>query len=154
MKIEKLNKKGLAEIVITLSLVLIIIAAAFLLYNTLIKPIGTKTLSPEFNCIDLQIKNPITINNVCFSQETNETEATLTRSSENININSLTFIISYENSESSWICENTNSCPGCEILAPGTTKTYFFSEESSKNPKTLSLYYYTCKLGEKNIVKC
>ncbi|MAG27998.1 hypothetical protein CMI47_20930 [Candidatus Pacearchaeota archaeon] len=139
-----MNKKALSNIVAVSLIILLSIAAISLLSVYVFDIIKSPALSPEYSCLNLQLEPPIQIQKACYSSETSEIQLTLKRSSDDLTIDALDFILDNE----AWCCGV--DCPNCEILSQDTTKTYYFPETSD----SISLTFQNCLLDEQEIQAC
>jgi hypothetical protein len=152
-----LNKKGLAETVVTISLIAITLIAVFLSVGNMVKIFAAKSniqISPEFNCIQTQTAlNPeLQMTKACRNAQTNKIEITLTRNAlSNSQIDSLTFAF---DDDSAFSCSDSCGEGICTVPASGETKTYFFSSDNSQNKNSVTLNIEACELDRANILDC
>ncbi|MCH7567819.1 MAG: hypothetical protein IIA87_00185 [Nanoarchaeota archaeon] len=146
----KNNKKGIAEVIGVVFIILISIVSAGILYSSI--NTVTEQLSPAFSCTDIKIQHPTTIEKACYNKETNELEVTIERTiTSNIEINSIGFVTSSDTNSLEFLCGF--SCGGnCVIPDAGETKTYYFDVEGLTNPKTLIISINDCTLESKEIL--
>jgi len=144
------TKKGLSNIIATFSILLITIAC-IVIVATVIKNTSQNILdSPEFNCLNFNIEPPVKTTQACYNPETNKLSVKLEKSiQQDININSLEFIINTVDSTENFIC--SDSCGNCEVLKQGS-KTYYFDFEDP--PTQVALKINNCILQPKEIKKC
>lgn len=142
---NKLNKKAMSEVVSTLILVLLGLTATSLVWLTVDKVIERVQYSPELNCLDILTANPAQIKSACYNSETNETQVTIERNFNELQIKNI-----YFKTNSKWCCGE--NCPGCLILTPGATKTYFLDEETK--PEEITLVLESCTIQTKDVGDC
>ncbi|MFH1431513.1 MAG: hypothetical protein ABIG37_03545 [Nanoarchaeota archaeon] len=144
-----MNKKAISNVIANILIIGIGIIAIILIYAFIRGIILTPQLSPEKNCINLQLNPEISIKEVC--KNTNEIEVILTRISKKTKIDSIDFEIKSTDKSELWCCGE--DCPNCEILEENSKKYYLDSETSE--PKTkLVLYLNKCNIEEKEILEC
>ena len=147
---QNLNKKALSEIVANILMILLSITLIALVSSSIFSLVKNPNLSPGTSCPIIQFNQPIKIDSVCYNEEKQEVELTLSRNSdEKIKIESLKFIISDNSASESFSC--SSSCGNCEILNNGEKKTYYIN---TLNNKKASLIANNCILEEKEIIKC
>lgn len=139
-----MNKKGLSNLIATVFIILLSIAAITTLSTQIFSLVNNPSLSPENSCVFLSTKNIIDITKVCYNTETKETEITLTRNNKNAILDSLKFSLDGE----TYSCDN--SCGTCQIPEIGTQKYYFETKET----KRLSFFINECYIREKTIENC
>jgi hypothetical protein len=148
--LQKINKKGLSQVITSVFIILIVLASIGILFysiNKFIKP----ALSPEFSCIEAQINPPIKIQLVCYNNQTKDIEINLERSiDEKIPVFSMDFIIDTGDSSETFSC--SQSCKNCIILNSGETKKYYFYQD--KQPLTITTKISGCLLETKTIGFC
>lgn len=148
-----LNKKAISNVLAAVLLVpLSIIALVFLAVVTT-NSIQDSFLSPKFSCPQIQIKNPILTQDVCYNISTQDVELKIKRGF-NIYIDSLDFVINTGTQSSRWHC--STSCPDCGVQDEGETKTYYFHIGSFNNNEENTIHVLTesCLLDTKDIVEC
>jgi hypothetical protein len=143
IKQRHLNKKGLSNLIASVLITLLSIAAIATLSTQIFSLVNSPSLSPETSCPILLSKQPIQIIKTCYNTETEETEITLTRNNPNIGVSSLNFLLD----EESFSC--TESCGTCQILQTGTEKYYF-----DKDASQLTLFVNNCFAIQKTIENC
>ena len=139
------NKKGLSEVIATLIMIMLSLIAISMVWITVQSLTKKIQFSPEISCLDIQTKMPLQISSACYNSETKETQFTIERNLENINIENLYFQTNYK-----WCCGL--NCPNCKILDKGTTKTYFLSEETK--PKDASVFIENCLVETRTVGDC
>ena len=147
---DKMNKKGISEVIATVITILISLVAISLVWVVVNSIINEPALAPKFDCLDIQINTPIKIEYACYNLETEEFEVTLGRSLDNYYFEDIEFIIGGEE----WFC--SDNCGNCVILKPNSKKTYFFSTTSAENWefKEAILKINDCILNATMVVKC
>ena len=154
LKQMKINKKALSQIVAGILIMLLAIAAIFVLWHYVSVLIKKPALSPQISCLELQSSKELAIKSACLNETTNELEVDLSRSSlKNNDISSIEFILTNGESSESWVC--TNSCGNCLVLEKGQVKTYFLTTEITNiaNSK-LKISSSNCLLDEKVVLEC
>ena len=141
------NKKGVSNIIATMSLVLLSIIAVGVLWGFVKTTIDNIELSPEISCLDMKTKSTVKIQRACFNSQTKETQITLKRSLTGLTIESLEFATQKNKYQCGLSCNN-----GCTVLNDGTTKTYIFSSQENENQ--INLLYQDCLLDTKEIKNC
>jgi len=137
--------KASTEVIGTVLLIAMVIAVATILFISIRKM--DLAMSPEFSCLEMQTNSIIRINKVCYNSQTNDTEITLLRSSDDFYIESLDFIL---NSNTTYSSEN---CNNCTILEAGESETYYLGPEQQK-PNTAKIIINTCNIGQIDISDC
>ncbi|MFH1271060.1 MAG: hypothetical protein ABII03_05485, partial [Nanoarchaeota archaeon] len=107
-----MNKKGVAEIVLTMTLIAITISAVLFAswsFMNLVTTRGNILESPAFNCLKAQTSsNPvIQIAKACRNSETGDVEVILQRGVTDVYVDALTFAFK----DSTWHC--SSSCANC-----------------------------------------
>lgn len=143
---RSLNKKAMGETVSTFVLIVVAVGAAGLTFYSL-NELFTLDLqsSPALSCTQLELSKPIILRNVCLNEQ-GEIEVLLQRSTDDINIGSITFATE----EKTWTCSET--CSDCNVLEKGRSKIYYLSPE--QDTSKLELYVGTCLIGERTIQPC
>ena len=139
------SKKGVSSIIASVFLIIIIIISISLMAVSLIKLVKLPALSPENSCPLLLSKKPLSIEKVCFNQETNKIEATVQRNSDEIKIDSMKFILDNE----SYICGDF--CGNCQLMDKGASQKYYFTTTTKKE---ITLVANGCLLERKPIKGC
>lgn len=147
----KQNKKGISSTIAVVIMIVIGLAAFSILYLYVSSTVSNVNLSPVFSCYEMQANPPISIPKACYNQNTGEIETTLQRGIQDMQIDSLNFIINSDSSSSNWNC---GECMSCKVLDQGSGKTYFFALTDASTQKTVSVYYNSCLLASKNIEPC
>lgn len=140
------NIRALSEVIGIVLMVVVglsLAATASVLINSIIKQ---ASLSPEVSCLDMQIKNALSIEKACYNQISKDAEITIKAS--NIEIKDLNFIITKKESKT-FSCTN---CNNCVILKNGETKTYYF--QYMDMPEKIAIIANGCFIEEKNIANC
>lgn len=146
---NRINKKGLSQIVATFVILLLAIAAIGVISITLTNISKKAMLSPQLSCFELKTKQPLTIERACYNQQTHDTEITLNRKIDS-NIDAIELILKTENSISKW--QIGNLCTTSIILNKGETKIYYINSE--ENPKEISINIDKCILQTEKIISC
>ncbi len=135
------NKKSMSNIIVSVLLILLAIAAVIIVWQVVKTQINKAQLSPDL-CLNSEIK----IQSSCFNSGTNEVEIKLSRIPEK-QISELDFALNYADKSEVYCCGT--DCPNCLILASGT-KTYYLT---AAKPDSLTLKYGNC-LENKNVEDC
>jgi len=147
------NKRGLSDIVSTSVLIILALASVgFAGYSVMnLLALGDIQSSPTYNCLDLttRLTLPVQITKACINSE-GKVEALIQRSSEELSINSLSFVLEDE----TWTCSQNTCGSACEVLNKGTSKIYHFTPNQNPLDKKLEVYLGTCKIDEKKIGNC
>lgn len=124
-----MNRKGLANIIAMISLILITTIAAVTVSVSVDNFFASSEtqLSSDFSCLDLQSSSVVQIKKACYNAEDGDVELTLERKVSSLDIPQLDFTINGESSES-YSC--SNSCGNCNVLGLGASKTYYFESEA------------------------
>ena len=142
---QNLSKKALSEIVSTVLIIFISLAAITLVFIA-VKDITQKVqFSPEKLCLS----QPMEIKNTCYNSLTSDLQVTITRNNlEQEMISSFIFLVDSNQETLSWQCGN---CNYCKVLDSGE-KTYYISLD--KKPDKVSIKLDSCILDTKNIQDC
>lgn len=145
-------RKALSDVIAMVSLILIGIVVAAIVFAGVRGIIKQSLLSPQ-ECADLQtqIIKPINAEDLCYNITNKELEVTLARASEEPEIRSIGFVVNFNDKSISWVCEE--NCDNCEILKQGIKK-YYISLSEEKMPETLTLMINNCLLEKKEIREC
>ncbi len=117
------NRKGVSSVVSTLLIVLVGIIIVGSIAFIIIR--STVTLSPTASCSSLSINPPISLQNICISSLKDELSLTLKRTIEDTDITILNFELHDGERRAEWLC--SSFCGDCDILEPGSSKTYFLN---------------------------
>jgi len=150
-QVQLQNKRAMAESVATFAMIILAIAAISLAGFSTMKllTLGDVQSSPTYTCLDLTsgFSNPIQLTKACLNPK-GDIEATVKRSNEDLQINSLSFTLQDE----SWTCKE--GCDNCDILEPGTSKTYYLKPDQNPLGKTLKFYVGGCEINGGKVVDC
>jgi hypothetical protein len=137
------NLRGLSEIISALLIISLAIVAISLL--VVVADNLSSRLSPEFSCLELQLRPPITIKRACFNSTTLDTQATLERNLDD------TFLASIEFTLDNQAYSCGPSCGGnCHILNSGNSQTYYFQQKADQ----ITISSSGCILNAKEITIC
>jgi len=142
-------KTGISGVVSTMLIILFAIAVVGIVSVSVIKVVQSPALSPELDCLKLQLDMPITITSSCYNSINDETEVKLTREGDDYKINKINFIIERENGTIENYCCGGSECSLCNVLDRGS-KTYYFNEGGKK----VTLMVEECELDERMIGVC
>lgn len=149
------NKKGNA---IVYNVLIVLISVAFVaILGVLVLDIVKKTsLSPEFSCYDMKLKDHLTISKACYNISTNNLEISIRRDNAEVDFDSLDFSLLINGAVSNWKCGE--SCSTCEVLNEGQFKKYLIDISdfnfSISGTNIVSLNYYGCEMSNKQIIGC
>jgi hypothetical protein len=144
------NKRGFADIVAMVFVILISISSIFLLIG-IVGNISKEQLSPALECNSYQALPPVKILQSCISNE-GEVQVTLNRNFETIKISKLNFALNSGTESTKYEC-GLSCGENCIILNPGETKKYYFTLPSSTSPDKLIISIDNCFIGEKEIAQ-
>lgn len=136
--ILEFGKKAVSQVIAVVLLILLVIGATSVVSIFVIKMVEDPLLSPS-NCLDYQIKPPISIDKVRYDSGEEKLQVTLKRLGDDLDIGSLDFVIKSGSGSSSWCCGE--ECSNCVILEQGT-KDYLFP--GIENPEEVSLVVGDC----------
>lgn len=145
------DKKGVAEIITTVLIILLSITAISmlsLLFTNFYKEID---LSPKTSCIFLKIDIPIRINKACYNSVTEDIEISLSKLAD-IDINDIKFILSKEKESKIWSCGS--GCDTCSIIKNGESRKYFLSVVGLEKQERVAISSSECIFTEKEIIDC
>lgn len=149
------NKKGVAEIITTVLMILLSITAIFMLSSLFTNFYKEINLSPKTNCITLKIDTPIRINKACYNSVTENIEISLSKLAD-VHINDIKFILSKKEESKIWSCGS--GCDTCSIIENGESRKYFLSVigfgKQDKVAISSSESSSECILTEEEIVDC
>lgn len=129
MKKIKMNKKALSQVVATVLIVMLSIIAASTIGYIVIDLAKAPSLSPQASCLDISLLKPVKIESACYNNKTSEIELKMSRSMENLEISSLSFMFSSQaGSSKKWLC--SSDCANCNVLQKGETKIYYLNAPS------------------------
>ena len=77
---QKTNKRGLSDVLTSVLLIMLSVAAIAILGLAINKFLISPQLSPQFSCIDLQTSQHLSAESVCFNATTTPTAACGTKS--------------------------------------------------------------------------
>jgi hypothetical protein len=148
-----MNKKGLAEVVGVIALILITATASVIIAVNVNKVLFNSEiqLSSQSTCLDWQRNLVIQMNSACYNSESGDIELILTRKVSSLEIPLLDFAINSGSDSESYRCGN--SCGNCNVLGIGATKTYYFASEEVQKGKAV-VHIDGCQLDEKEIRVC
>ncbi|MAG07681.1 hypothetical protein CMI46_02600 [Candidatus Pacearchaeota archaeon] len=138
------NKKAISNIVASVLMILLIVAAIATLSTSVLNLVKSPALSPENSCPVLLSKKPIQIQSACYNSVLEETEIIIKRNNDKTTINNLIFSLDNE----AYTC--SNSCGSCQIPTTIGTQKYFFSE----NAEEVTLNVNGCLIEKKEVGVC
>jgi len=148
---QKLNNRAISGLVTTVFIIFLSISAIALIGYTINKFARAPSLSPELSCLEMSTKKPISIENACFNPQTKDIEVTLKRSIEDIQFNTLDFILLSSNNSSSWSCKSSCSC----IIPDASSKrTYYLNVDSITSNSQIAVKINNCALAQALITNC
>ncbi|MEA3329835.1 MAG: archaellin/type IV pilin N-terminal domain-containing protein [Nanoarchaeota archaeon] len=137
-----MNKKAVSGVISTVLMILLVITSTGILASVVMEIVKLPILSPETNCLQIQLDNLIKIQTACYNSETQELKVSLQRNSKTFTIKSLDFAIGDE----TFTC----NCDSCDILAKGNFATYYFD----KNAEQVSVIINGCLVDSADITDC
>jgi len=137
------NKRGLSNLIATVFIILLSMTAITILSTQILSLIRSPALAPEASCPVIISKKLIQVTNACYNQETGEIELTLIKNHNEININSLRFLLDGE----SYLCGD--SCGTCQIIA-SDLQTYYFDKKANQ----VTIFIDNCLTETKEINNC
>ena len=143
----KIGKKAVANIIVVVLLILIVISMVSILSVVVMKMVREPLMAPT-NCLDYQIKTPISISKISYDSSEKRLQITLKRMDDDFDIRSLDFIIKDKSGSSSWCCGE--ECEECVILEKGTQEYYFPNIE---DPSEVSLIVEECFVESSSGIK-
>src|SRR3989344_7892888 len=156
-KIRKQNKKAQSEIITTILLCLLVIAAITILW-IMVKNVVVLKSPTQDNCISLLTSS---IKNACYQD--NEIKVTLNRGEGIIAVDKIRVIFSP--AEAIWEIQGSKCLDAkidgreyggyCDILQAGETRTYVFNTNTLDKQETVSVIFYAndlaCEIAKENI---
>ena len=145
-----LNKKGLADIITAITLIMFSTIAAVMLAgfaNNLLFSSEVQ-LSSEYNCLDYQTALSARIIKACYNVEKKDIELDIETKVSGPKITQLDFTIIKDGESIGYSC--SNACGNCEVQNAGSTKTYYFTSENFESGKAIA-HVSGCRLDEKDI---
>lgn len=148
-----LNKKGLSDIVVTVMLILVGIAAVSLIGFAVLQVARAPSLSPEFSCFDYKAKQVLSIQDVCYDNLKEEVNVKLKRSlDDKLGVEQIDFILDSSEGSSVWKC-GCEDCL-CDVLGAGGVKSYYFDVSGLAKTEKIILKVGDCGLDEKIMRDC
>ena len=83
------NKKALSQIIATILILIITIIAFSVLSIIIINTTKTVSLSPQLSCFNLKTKQILSIEKVCYNQQTHDIEISINRKIDEVKINEI-----------------------------------------------------------------
>lgn len=141
---QDINKKALSEIVTSIFLIVVVLAAVSLI-GVLIK----NTITPvKFSPEDLCINDPeLKITSLCYNQQNSDLEITISKETSE-NIEQFYFIVGNSQETQTYCCGT--DCKNCKI--PVTEKKYYIY--SNEKPEQVSIRLKKCVLSTKQVSIC
>ncbi|NCO11583.1 hypothetical protein CO038_01305 [Candidatus Pacearchaeota archaeon CG_4_9_14_0_2_um_filter_39_13] len=147
-----MNKKGMAEVILVVLIILLSIASITIFSAAILGP--ARQLSPQLSCTELRIQQPLEIRMACFDQDSGEIRATIQRSLNDVEISKIIFRgIGSEGALEEWCCGGS-TCSECIIQERGATKTYTLEEVRMQSPETLIIEVDQCVLQSSEVEPC
>lgn len=148
-----MNKKGVAEVVGVVLLVMLTTTAAVVIagyINEMLYDSGVQ-LAEGIDCLDYQTSLALQIERACYDAEKGEVQVEVDRELSNLEVPLLDFVIYSESGSSSFSCGS--SCGNCQILGTGS-KIYYFDMENVQEQESVTLHIGECVLDEQTIREC
>jgi hypothetical protein len=151
---QKINNKAVANIVATVSILLLTIVLVSILSANLDQFLATPQLAPAMSCLEMQTSFPLSIQKVCYNPIENQTEITVNRKLDTSQIIEFDFLLTHDAETSVW-CVGEDRCETCDLQPEGQTKTYYLKEilDTSKNNK-VGIVLDNCLIQTKPINPC
>jgi len=147
-----MNKKAISDVIATVLLISLSVAAVGIVSYFIMPMIKEDTnLSPIVSCIDLKSSSPLTIQDACFNQQTNDIELKITRMAKELEITKLSFSITSNTNAKSFICKS--DCKNCKIIESGRVKTYYFSYPDFNTNAKISMSINDCETNNFEVDK-
>ena len=146
------NREGVADVVASVLLIIIVIAAVGLVAVFITRTVGEPKYSPLVSCIEMQTSDIVKIERACYNANSNDVEITLKRNFAEVDISHLNFEVSSGEGGGAWVCGEL--CGECFVLKPGIRKTYYFNLEELKNIGEVRVGIDSCNLDSINVVDC
>jgi|GEM_PF-2943009 len=148
---QTLNKRGLAEVVLIVLIIMLSIASITIFSAAFLTPINQ--LSPEISCTEMKIEQILDLKKACFDSENNQIRVTIERSFDDIEINKINFRVASNQIQEEWCCGGS-SCLQCLIQSPGATKTYILPRTFTEEQDLLIIETEQCLLDSIEIKPC
>lgn len=150
---QGLDKRGISGTAASVMLIFLALAMVGIFALGINRFVSSPNLSPGFSCLDLQLQKHLYLEIACYDSANSEIRAVVKRGLGDFNINSLNFVITFNDSSSeSWRCNN--GCENCAVLDIGKRKTYYFDVSNLGAPEEISLIADGCNTGRVKINRC
>jgi len=149
-----MNRKGLSNIVSTMLILLLSIAALTLLYTILKPMIVDTTMSPQVSCFDWKVNPPLKLSNACFNSTSNEVRVNVMKIGDVSKVDSLEFTLTKSGSEiAKW--QVGGEC-GQSSFNENREDYYlpFTGLNFEKGSQTIILNLRNCIFLEQNLIEC
>lgn len=147
-----MNRKGLAEVILLVLIILLSLAAVTIFSASLLGP--ARQLSPQFSCTELRLNQPFQLEESCFDQEKGKINAKVKKSFSGSGIDELTFKASNSNGElEEWSC-GADQCSQCIVQQEGSVKAYTLPGLTMADPTLLILEVGECTLNSVDLKPC
>jgi hypothetical protein len=146
------SKTGLSQMVTTLLLVMLGIAAVGVLAGIILKIVNVPKLAPEFSCLEWQLNPPLSIQQACYNLGTGDMEVSLYRGDDKYDIERIFFQVQTSDGSHIWQCGE--NCGECLVLSAGDNEKYYFNASGFGEPKRISLSLFGCTFSERGISAC
>jgi len=146
---QNMNKKGLAQVVTVMSLILLTTVATIIIatqVTNLLNRSGVQ-LSADINCLDYQSSLVVQIRKACYNIEDSYIELSLERKISSLDIPKIDFAIEVDGERERYTTQN---CLNCNVLNVGATKTYYIPWEDFEEGKAI-VHIDSCRLDEMEI---
>lgn len=152
---NKINSKGVSNIVATVILITLAVSAAALLYAPLREFFSGTSLAPAFSCLDWQLNPPLEVQDICLNPESKRIEAQVMQGRDILNNIQVEFVLREEEKERArWSCGG--SCPRCSFNQ--NSEKYFLPAEGITLDKarnqSVSLEISNCLFISKSLRNC
>ena len=148
-----MSKKGLSSVVSAVFFIACCIFSAYMISSVVFKE--TLALSPQYNCLEQSINDPISITSSCIDAQQGKLLVSLVRKvTDDSEITSLGFSIKSD-IEQEYSCDPNTCNEFCRILEVGESKEYSFDlQQFRTEPKEIYLSVNGCSVEVATISAC
>lgn len=147
----KIGRKGMANILAVLLLILLGIAAVILLGFYIYKTLNNPVLAPAFNCLELQLERKISLQGACYDSEKGDVVLNVRRLGDGLQVDRIYFVLGLEDGRRKRYCCG-GECESCDILEDGSSEDYYLEGEGLE--REVALEVFGCEIDEKEIKSC
>jgi hypothetical protein len=136
-------RRGNADVIVVVLLILISLAAAMILWGIINTQVSKNSLKIENSaeCLDEKFNPQIVINNACFVGGSNEIEMQIFRRFKNEEIKEINIYFSGQDTNAKFLAGG--DCESCKIPMPGESVIYRFNPYTNENFEEANLIYKT-----------